>query len=121
MELPAIFTEVRQRIREAYDKNTETYNLRKRDIKYKVGDRVLKKNYILSKAESAFSAELAPEFIHGIVDKVISPLVYSLKNENCADLGNWQVENLKYDPTFFDSDDDSDESGSETSQNLDEE
>ncbi|KAG5865444.1 hypothetical protein JTB14_027177 [Gonioctena quinquepunctata] len=111
-------TKVRERIRKAFDKNTKVYNLRKRDTKYKIGDYhyiiyILKKNYVLSKAENAFSAKLAPKFIPGIVDKVISPLVYSLKNKNGADLGNWHVKDLKSDPTFLDSDDDS-----ETSQNL---
>ncbi|KAG5861728.1 hypothetical protein JTB14_004169 [Gonioctena quinquepunctata] len=116
-----MITKVRELIRRTYDKNTKVYNFRKRDTKYKVGDRVLKNNYILSKAGNAFSAKLAPKFIPGIVVKVISPLVYLLKNENGADLGNWHVKDLKSDPNFLDSDDDSDESGSETFQNSEEE
>lgn len=90
-----MFDEIRQKIHKAYLKNSETYNLRKRPIQYQEGERAWKRNYVLSKASEDFAAKLAPKFISCIVNKVLSPLVYNLKDEDGADLGNWHVKDLK--------------------------
>lgn len=113
--LPELYKTVQSRLFKAYQKNAHRYNLRKRDLRFKVGDRVWKKNFVLSDASNKFSAKLAPKYIPCIVNKVISPLVYNLRGLNGTDLGNFHVKHIKLDLTHddvstdFDKTDDNDE------------
>lgn len=95
--LPELYVDVRNRIRQAYEKNKQTYNLRKRPIRYKLGDKVWKKNYTLSNAAIYYSSKLAPKYIPCIVSKIISNLVYELQDTDGRNLGNWHVKDLKPD------------------------
>lgn len=107
-QLPELFDRVRNNIYKLYEQNARKYNFGKINVKYDVGDRVLKKNYVLSNAANNFSAKLAPKYIPCIVNKIISPLVYSLTDLEGNELGCWHVKDLKFDPTSLDSDDYSD-------------
>lgn len=95
--LPEIFSKVQERIRHSYQTNKNRYDLRKRNVQFKVGDKVMKRNYVLSKACDSFAAKLAPKFIPGIVHKVKSPLVYTLKDSLGNILGDFHVKDLKPD------------------------
>ncbi|XP_072395302.1 uncharacterized protein [Diabrotica undecimpunctata] len=97
--MSSIFKEVQKRIRHSYATNSSRYNLRRRDVKYHVGDKVWKKNFVLSKAVDDFSAKLAPKFVPCIVNKVLSKLVYNLKDLDGNDLGNFHVRDIKLDVT----------------------
>lgn len=90
-----IFERVRNNIYKLYEQNARKYNSGKIYAKYDVGDRVLKKNYVLSNAAHNFSAKLAPKYIPCIIDKVISPLVYLLKDLDGNELGCWHVKDFK--------------------------
>ncbi|XP_072385439.1 uncharacterized protein [Diabrotica undecimpunctata] len=94
-----IFNEVQKRIGHSYNTNTKRYNLGRHDVKFHVGAKVRKKNNILSKAVDDFSAKLAPKFIPCIIHKVLSPLVYNLKDLDGKDLGNFHVQDIKLDVT----------------------
>lgn len=61
-----------------------------------------KKNYVLSKAIDGFASKLAPKFIPCVVTKVISDLVYQLRDRDGDDLGNWHVADIKPDVTVSD-------------------
>lgn len=111
-ELPKLYVDIRKRLHNAYLRNAKQYNLRKRSLKFHVGDRVWKKNYKLSDKANNYSAKLAAKYVPCIVAKVISNLVYNLKDTDGNDLGNWHVKDLKPDNTNLDSDD---ESGPESS------
>lgn len=107
-EVPKLFVDVRKRISDYTLKNAKHYNLRKRDISYKVGDKLWKKNYTLSSAVNDYTAKLAPKYIPCIVNKVISKVSYNLKDMDGNDLGNWHVSDLK---NNFTSDNNSDSDG----------
>lgn len=114
-ELPNIFENVRKKLRISYEKSKKRYDLRKRDVRFHVGDYVWKKNYVLSKAADHFAAKLAPKFIPCVITKVCSNLVYGIKDRDGNDLGKWHVSDLKRDVTEdLDSDDSIDSAGTES-------
>lgn len=82
-----------------YDKrkNCHTYNLRRRQADvYLVGERVWKKNYVLSGASKFFASKLAPKYVLCKVTRVLSNLVYQLAEDNDGRaLGKWHVKDLK--------------------------
>ena len=107
-ELPKLYEDVRKRLKSAYDRNAKTYNLRRREQRFNVGDKVWKKNYVLSKAVNDFSAKLAPKYVPCTVCKVISPLVYKLNDDKGNDIGNWHTKDLKPNDVNLDTDSASD-------------
>lgn len=105
-EVPKLFTEIRKRISDYHNKNAKYYNLRKREVQYHIGDKLWKKNYILSNAANEFTAKFAPKYIPCVVNKVLSKVSYNLKDMDGNDLGNWHVSDLK--DNFLRSDDEED-------------
>lgn len=96
-ELPRLYVEVRNDLFKAYKRNVKQYNLRKRPLRFRIGDKVWKKNFTQSNAANYFSAKLAPKYVPCVVNRVISNLVYQLKDLDGADLGNWHIKDLKPD------------------------
>lgn len=94
-EMPKIFEDVRKKLHKAYIKSSNRYNLRKRDIKFHVGDHVWKKNYQKSDKAQFISAKFMPKYIHCTVNRVISPLIYELKDSNGKNIGRWHIKDLK--------------------------
>lgn len=95
-EMKPIFTEVRKKLHAAYERNARQYNLRKRDVSFKEGDLVWRRNKILSDAANKFSAKLAPRFILSKIRKKVSNLVYDLVNEpEGTRAGKWHIKDLK--------------------------
>jgi transposase InsO family protein len=103
-ELTPLYAEVRQQLFAAYEKNARQYNLRKRTLKFSLGDRVWKRNFILSNAANFVSAKLAPKFLPCIISRVVSHLVYELQDLEGNNLGQFHVKDLKPDLTFSDDD-----------------
>ena len=93
--LREIFVDVKKRLHAAYERNSRAYNLRKRDIAFNQGDRVWRKNQVLSNAANHFMAKLAPKYILSIVHKKISNLIYELKNLDGSKAGRWHIKDLK--------------------------
>lgn len=93
--LTDIFAEVRKRLHAAYQRNANSYNLRKRDAVFEEGDRVWRRNKVLSNAAEKFSAKLAAKYILSFVEKRISRLVYSLRNIDGTYAGEWHIKDLK--------------------------
>lgn len=95
-QLQDIYTDVAERLKIAHNQNAQRYNLRRRPVTYKVGDTVLKKNFPQSDATNHFSAKLAPRYVGPyIVAEKISPSVYSLKDLDGKNIGNWHVQDIK--------------------------
>lgn len=94
-ELSSIFGEIRKKLHDAYLKNARHYNLRKRDISFRIGDKVWRKNKVLSQAGNKFSAKLAPRFVMCTVKKKFSKLVYELTNSDGSNAGKWHIKDLK--------------------------
>lgn len=95
-KLPQLYADVRRHLAEAYSKNSKQYNLRKRPCQnYQVGDKVWKRNFVLSNRAEHFAAKLAPKFILCTVTKVVSKLVYELTDMQGKNVGKYHVKDLK--------------------------
>ncbi|XP_025263666.1 protein NYNRIN-like [Camponotus floridanus] len=72
----------------AHEKQSRYYNLRRRDQRFAIGERVLKRQHILSSAAQNISAKLATKF-HGpfTIAKILSPVVYELRDDAGRSLG----------------------------------
>lgn len=75
-QMPEIYRTVQKRLNLAYQRNARQYNLHKRDVEFSVGDKVWKRNKVLSDASKNFSAKLAEEYVLCTVSKKLSRLVW---------------------------------------------
>lgn len=65
-------------------------------MRFVVGDKVLKRNYVLSDASKHFSASLAPKFVGPFtVKKCLGLNVYELADNEGQSVGKWHVKDLK--------------------------
>jgi len=94
-----------QKLRRAYQTNSRYYNLRKRDVDYRVGQLVYRKNFEQSSAVDYFSAKLAPKFLgpYTIVKKV-GYRAYLLQDNQGKKDGPWHIKDLKLCPECGDED-----------------
>lgn len=96
--LEKVFQDVRKKLDQAQNRSQKIYNLRRRDVRFEVGDRVWKREHMLSNAAEYFTAKLGPKFSGPyIVSKKVSPWTYHLQDENRQDKGVWHVKDLKPD------------------------
>lgn len=98
LELEKVFEAVRKKLEQARTQSEKRYNLRRRDVRYDVGDRVWKRDYVQSDAANYFSAKLAPKFGGPyVVHRRLSPWTYELQDLNGVNRGVWHVKDLKPD------------------------
>jgi len=102
-----VFEDVQRKLHNAYVRYSKSYNLRRRDVSFRVGDRVWRRNKVLSNAATNFSAKLAPKYILSVVKKKPSKLVYDLCNEDGSKAGRWHIKDLKAFYEYQDGDDQS--------------
>lgn len=94
-----MFEKVKNRILSAQERNRKVYNLRRRPVHFKVGDRVWRKNKILSDASKNINAKLSPKFIGPFtVSRKIGNWTYDLIDSAGKSTGIWHVQDLK--PSF---------------------
>lgn len=93
--LSEIFVDVKQKLHAAYSKNASTYNLRRKNVEFTVGDKVWKRNKVLSDATRQFASKLAPKYVLCKITRKISRLVYSLSNTDGSYAGEWHIKDLK--------------------------
>lgn len=73
---------IQEKLNESYEKSHKRYNLRTREIKYKVGDTVYRNNTILSDATKYFCRKLAPKFIKCTIVEKTGTNTYKLRDEH---------------------------------------
>lgn len=61
-EFRRIYATAHKNLRIAHGKQARYYNLRRREVKYEIGDRVLRRIHVLSSAADAVVGKLAPKF-----------------------------------------------------------
>lgn len=72
------------------------YNLRRRDVRFHLGDRVMRREHPLSNAARGFAAKLAPRYSGPwTICKVRSPQVYDLKGERGKKLLRIHIKDMK--------------------------
>lgn len=95
-KLPKIYKDVYTQIEKSHNRNAQRYNLRRRPVKFVVGDRVWKRNFILSDAGKNFAKKLAPKYVPCIVKRIKgSGLVYELVDLNGKSVGDFHIQDLK--------------------------
>ncbi|KAL6418025.1 hypothetical protein ACFW04_011263 [Cataglyphis niger] len=79
-----------------HQRQSRYYNLRRRDVRFVVGDRVWKRQHVLSSAAHAISAKLATKY-HGpfTISRILSPVVYELADAENKVIGKTHVKDLK--------------------------
>lgn len=90
-----IFDKVQSALLKAHSRNCTTYNLRRKDVEFNVGDVVWKKTYYQSDKDSHFAKKLAPKYIKCRIVAKNSPLVYILEDCEGNNLGTWHIKDLK--------------------------
>lgn len=97
-----IYRFVQSQLSKSYKKSQQHYNLRHRDVKFTVGQKVLHKNYTQSDAGNYYTAKLAAKYVGPyIVRKVLSPWTYELADLQDKFCGIWHIKDLK---EYFDED-----------------
>lgn len=98
-----IFQDVRKRLDKAQAQAQKVYNLRRRDVQYTRGDRVWRRDHVLSDAANYFTAKLAPKFSGPyLISRKVSPWTYELTDLNDRIVGVWNVKDLKPDTSVRD-------------------
>lgn len=91
-----LYAEIKERVTKAAERNKKYYDLRHRDVRYEIGDKVYRRNFPQSDATKHFSAKLAPKFVGPfVIFKKVSPWVYKLKDLEGNFRGQWHVKDLK--------------------------
>jgi len=87
---------VKIRLARAFNRQSHYYNLRRRDWRCKIGDLVMKREHPLSKASRDYAAKLAPKYSGPYtITRVISPVMYDLKDSNGKRFGRVHIKDLK--------------------------
>ena len=80
----------------AQQRQARYYNASRRDVKFDLGEKVLKRNRILSSASQGVAAKLAPKFTGPYtISAQIGSNVYELKDSDGRPIGKVHVEDLK--------------------------
>ncbi|KAL0849096.1 hypothetical protein ABMA28_013456 [Loxostege sticticalis] len=93
--LSVVFNKVQAALWHAHEKNTQRYNLRRKEFEFEVGDIVWKRCYLQSDKDAHFSKKLAPKYQKCLITAKRSPLVYVLEDMNGRNLGVWHIKDLK--------------------------
>lgn len=94
-DMSEIYLTVREKLHRSYERNSKSYNLRRRDVNFNIGDKVWRRNKVPSDAVNKFSAKLAPKYILCKIKRKVSRLVYGLETLDGYDVGNWHVQDFK--------------------------
>lgn len=89
---------VKANIAESNKRNAQHYNMRRRPSDFAVGDKVMKRNFVLSKKGAGFSAKLAPTFVGPFVLKAqVAPHMFTLADYTDQDkeFGDFDTKDLK--------------------------
>lgn len=91
-----IYEQVRKNLKTAYDKYSKYYNLRSGKLyNFEEGQKVLRKNHILSDKVKGINAKLAPKFVEAVIKKKVGEFCYLLEDLNGKTVGLYHVSQLK--------------------------
>lgn len=93
--LSKIFDKVQAALIKAHSRYGTTYNLRRKNVEFNVGDIVWKRTFYQSDKDNRFSKKLAPKFIKCRIVQKKSKLVYDLEDMEGNNLGTWHVKDFK--------------------------
>lgn len=94
-QLNEITDDITKRMIRAYNINKKYYDTDKVKFNFNVGDKVYRKNFVLSNASKSFSAKLAKPFIPATVKEKISDLVYILVDDETGHEQKFHIRHIK--------------------------
>lgn len=79
----------------AYERYSRPYNLRAREISFKVGDEVWRRQFCQSDAEKKFCKKFALLYLKGVVKEKLGKNCYRIVNEKGKDVGVYNAKDLQ--------------------------
>lgn len=97
--LQHVFRDVQRRLQKAYCDSKKKYDLRHRNERFHLRQKVWKRNFVLSDATKAFTTKLAPKFVGPFtITRILSPWSYELTDSSGRCIGSWHAKDLKAHP-----------------------
>lgn len=90
-----LHSHIKNALGEAHTRYENAYNLRSKNVKFKVGDVVFRRNFVLSDASKKFCAKLSPKFLKMRVIKLVGNNLYELKDMAGKRVGTYHAKDLK--------------------------
>lgn len=85
----------KQGIQIQHDRNKKMYNLRSREVFFKVGQEVFRRNFQQSNFVKGFSAKLAPTFVKSRIRRVLGNTYYELEDLQGNIIGKYHAKDIK--------------------------
>ena len=82
-------------LKNAYERNQHTYNLRSRNRVIVVGQEVLVRNFVQSSAVDAFAAKLAPKFVKARVIKLVGHVAVEVEDLKGRAMGVYHFKDIR--------------------------
>lgn len=91
---------IRSRLKEAHNRNSQRYNLRRREYFLNPDDMVMKKNFVKSNKAKGISKKLAQRWVGPYKVKIkLGRVSYMLEDEKGKEEGPWHIDQLKKIPS----------------------
>ena len=94
-KIQIIREQMKAKLDKAYDKNVKSYNKRSRDIIYREGQEVFRKNYILSDFKKGINAKLCKPWLKCRIRKAVGRSIYEIKTTKGEYIGVIHAKDLK--------------------------
>lgn len=93
--LQLIRKDLRQHIKDAYEKNQHNYNLRTRIQNFAVGQVVYRRNFAQSSAEKSFNSKLSPVFVKSRIKEKLGNHYYLLEDVEGKTIGTYHGKDIR--------------------------
>lgn len=90
-----IHAKTKENIAQAHDRSSKTYNTRSRDIQYRVGQEIFRKNFQQSNFKKGINAKLLPPYVKCRIRKRVGSSCYELETLNGKYIGLYHAKDLK--------------------------
>ncbi|XP_073827792.1 uncharacterized protein [Musca autumnalis] len=94
-EMQVMRAKLKDHIAQAYENNAKQYNLRSRQITYKVGDEIFRRNFAQSSQIKKFNAKLAPLYIKAKVKEKVGSHYYVLQDLDSNNIGTYHAKDMR--------------------------
>lgn len=94
-QLNLIRKEIKANIAKAYDQNERQYNLRTREISFKVGQEVFRRNFSQSNFSKQLNAKLNPQWLKSRVKAKLGSSYYVLEDLQGREMGTYHTKDIK--------------------------
>lgn len=85
---------VLKNLKDAYDKNCKTYNLRSKNRSFDIGQEVLVRNFVNSDAGKRFVAKFAQKFIKAKIVKAVGNVSFEVADKNGKSMGIYHIKDI---------------------------